>query len=128
MDKKLRSTQISFDTDDGVGTVVINEQVIKKITAIALNDIQGISMSKSNNSDGGIMDLFSKKKQSTKGVHAKIEGDSVKIAIDLVVEYGIGIPALTKAVQEKVKSSVENMTGLTVASVDIRVPDVNINQ
>ena len=46
----------------------------------------------------------------------------------LVVEYGYNIPVVSQKVQEKVKSTIENMTGLEVSDVDIRIAGVNMQK
>ena len=54
----------------------------------------------------------------------EVNGKRVKTELALVVEYGYNIPAISQRVQEKVKSTVENMTGLEVSDVDIRIAGV----
>ncbi len=44
----------------------------------------------------------------------------------LTLDYGYGIPDTAKQVQEKVKLAIENMTGLMVKDVNIRIAGVNI--
>jgi len=44
----------------------------------------------------------------------------------LTIDYGYGIPETAKLVQEKVKNAIENMTGLTVKEVNVRIAGVNI--
>ena len=43
-------------------------------------------------------------------------------------EYGYQIPEVSKKVQEKVKSAIENMTGLTCSDVNIRIAGVNMKK
>ena len=45
----------------------------------------------------------------------------------LNLEYGYSIPETCKKVQEKVKTAIENMTGLTVTDVNIRIAGVNMS-
>jgi len=42
------------------------------------------------------------------------------------MEYGYNIPTTCKKVQEKIKTSIENMTGLEVADVNIRIAGINM--
>ena len=42
------------------------------------------------------------------------------------LNYGYSIKDITSKVQEKVKTAIENMTGLEVADVNIRVAGVEI--
>ena len=46
--------------------------------------------------------------------------------VALLVEYGYNIPAVSQKVQDKVKSAIENMTGLEVTDVNVRIAGVNV--
>ena len=43
------------------------------------------------------------------------------------MEHGYNIPATSQKVQERVKNAIENMTGLTVTDVNIRIAGVNMS-
>ncbi len=42
------------------------------------------------------------------------------------MKYGYHIPSTCKKVQDRVKTSIENMTGLTVSDVEIRVEGIDM--
>ena len=42
------------------------------------------------------------------------------------LKYGFSIPSVCEKVQDKVKSAIENMTGLTVLDVNIKIAGINI--
>lgn len=67
-------------------------------------------------------------KNLAKGVRVEVIGKRVKTYLALIVEYGYNIPAISQRVQEKVKSTVENMTGLEVSDVDIRIAGVSMQK
>ena len=46
--------------------------------------------------------------------------------VTLNIEFGKNILEVSKKVQDKVKSSIENMTGLEVADVNIRIAGVDM--
>ena len=48
----------------------------------------------------------------------------VKIDVNIIVEYGSRIPDVAYEIQTRVKKSVENMTGLKVAEVNVHVQGV----
>ena len=50
----------------------------------------------------------------------------MKVELAVLMEYGYQIPATSQKVQERVKSAIENMTGLTVTDVDVRIVGVNM--
>ena len=60
------------------------------------------------------------------GVKVYVTGKKVKTDVALLVEYGYNIPAVSQKVQDKVKSAIENMTGLEVTDVNVRIAGVNV--
>ena len=63
----------------------------------------------------------------SKGVRIEVDGDEISVTLAINIAYGYNIPEVSKAVQEKVKSTIEMMTGLTVANIDIRIVDVDFD-
>ena len=63
-------------------------------------------------------------KNLSKGVKVDVQEGVVTVALNLNIEYGYNIYETSKTVQEKVKSAIENMTGLDVADVNIRIAGV----
>ncbi len=46
----------------------------------------------------------------------------------LNIEYGYSIMKVSEKVQDKVKAAIENMTGLEVSMVNIRIASVNMEK
>jgi len=65
-------------------------------------------------------------KTVNKGVKVELLDAVVSVDIALIMEYGYNIPTTCKKVQEKIKTSIENMTGLEVADVNIRIAGINM--
>ncbi len=55
-----------------------------------------------------------------------IDGNIVTVDLALIMKYGYNIPITSKQVQERVKSAIENMTGLRVSNVGIRIVGVDM--
>ena len=101
------------------GTVNISEEVVAAIAAVAVSEVEGVfGLSSSFTSD--LKELLGKKNLS-KGVKLSIEEEIVTVECFVVVTYGYEIPTVADAIQENVKSAVESMTGLKVASVHVDV-------
>ena len=49
---------------------------------------------------------------------------SISAKLSLMIRYGFEIPTICARVQEKVKNAIENMTGIGVQDVDIRIATV----
>ena len=124
MEKTLEQNTDVLQEDDDFGTVKIADDVVASIAGIAATEVEGVVSMAGNIGN----ELKSKMgvKNLAKGVKVEVIGKSVKADIALIVEYGYSIPAISQKVQEKVKSTIENMTGLTVTDVNIRIAGVNM--
>ena len=54
--------------------------------------------------------------------------EHVSVDLSLNMKYGYNIPDVSEKVQEKVKSAIENMTGLSVLDVNIKIASVNMEE
>ena len=95
---------------DALGHIHISAEVLAASAAAAALEVEGVS-SLTNPS----------KKNSTRGIHVKLEEEKVVITMSVLMTYGHTIPEVGKAVQEAVKNAIESMSGLEVAAVNISV-------
>ena len=65
-------------------------------------------------------------KNMAKGTRVEVLQKRVKVDLAITIEYGFNIPATCQRVQTKVKNAVENMTGLEVNDVNIRIAGINV--
>lgn len=102
--------------------VVISEEVIAVIAGIAATDIEGVAsltgnMTRETIQKAGLKNL-------SKGIGLQMNEDNLTITISLNIKYGYSVSKISEMVQEKVKTSVENILGLAVTGVNIRVTGV----
>ena len=64
----------------------------------------------------------------SRGARVEVSGEKVKAELAVVMEYGYNIPTTCQKVQAKVKSAIENMTGLEVQDVNIRIAGINVTR
>ncbi len=67
-------------------------------------------------------------KNLSKGVKVDILENIVCVDLALNIEYGYNILETSKTVQEKVKAAIENMTGLVVSDVNVRIASVEMEK
>jgi uncharacterized alkaline shock family protein YloU len=111
------------------GKTTIADTVVEKIAALAAREIPGVY-----NLGGGMTRTFGSVRERIPGARASTgQGVSVEVgerqtAVDLVVvvEYGVEIGELTRAIRRNVIGSIERMTALQVMEVNIAVDDVHI--
>lgn len=106
------------------GEVQIADEVVAAIAGLAATEVKGVATTAGNVTN----DIAGKlgKKNFSKGVKVIVDPDAVSVDMALTLDYGYGIPETAKLVQEKVKLAIENMTGLQVKEVNIRIAGVNI--
>ncbi|SUY47184.1 alkaline shock protein [Clostridium putrefaciens] len=109
--------------DVNLGIVKISDEVVSIIAGIAATEIKGTT-DMSHTVTGGITELFTGKKNNSKGVKVNVEEDSASIDIILNVDYGVKIQDVAGEVQQNVKKAVETMTGLTVSSVNVYIQNI----
>jgi uncharacterized alkaline shock family protein YloU len=106
------------------GTVKIASDVVAVIAALAATEIDGVHSMAGNITNELIGKLGVKK--LSKGVKILMEDGVVRVDMMVVVNYGYSIPDLSRQVQERVSQQIENMTGLSVSDVNVRVAGVNL--
>ena len=114
------------DRATDLGAVRINNDAITAIASIAATEVKGV-----RKMGGGIRstlyDMLTKK-TNVKGVKIQSVDNDVKLAVYIIVDYGVDIPRIADEVQENVKNAVEKMTGLALSEVNVVVEGVAINK
>lgn len=124
MEKTFEQNTYVLQEDEDLGTVKIADDVVAMIAGLAATEVDGVAAMAGNITN----DLMSKMgvKNLAKGVKVEVLGKHVRTELALIIEYGYNIPAVSQRVQDKVKSTIESMTGLEVSDVDIRIAGVNM--
>lgn len=108
----------------GIGEVKIASDVVAVIAALAATEVDGVH-SMAGNITNELIGKFGMKNLS-KGVKVLMENGVVHVDMMIVVNYGYSIPDVSEQVQERVSQQIENMTGLVVPGVNVRVAGVNL--
>ncbi|MGN0649067.1 MAG: Asp23/Gls24 family envelope stress response protein [Oscillospiraceae bacterium] len=105
-----------------VGVIKVSEDVIIKIAEAAAAEVDGVE------SDGQKLAAEKLGSKLLGAVRVKVSGESAAIRIDIVVREGFNAVNAAEAVQNSVKSAVQNMTGLAVSRVDVRVAGIKFKE
>lgn len=106
------------------GGVSIVDEVVAIIAGLAATEVDGVASLAGNLTNELISKAGSNK--LAKGVKVTAESeDSLVIRMSINIAFGYEIPKICEQIQDKVKLAVENMTGLNVISVDIKIASVS---
>ena len=123
MSKEEKKTY-TIKSDENLGEVKIADEVVAIIAGLAAMEVEGVSSMAGN----ATRELIAKlgMKSLSKGVKVDVLDGIVTVTLAFNMSYGYSIKDITAKVQEKVKAAIENMTGLEVADVNIRVAGVDV--
>ena len=126
MEKEADRNTYAVQEEESIGTVKIADDVVAMIAGLATTEVEGVSAMAGNVSN----ELMSKvgMKKLAKGVKVDVFEKHVTVDLAIMMEYGYNIPATCQKVQTKVKTAIENMTGLQVTDVNIRIAGVNMQK
>ena len=129
-EQDTRNTHRIYENDKA-GEVQIADEVVAIIAGLAATEVEGVSSMAGNITNELVGKLGMK--NLSKGVKVEVLENAVSVELALHIsllhmKYGYNIPAVSTKVQEKVKAAIENMTGLMVSDVNIRIAGVDIEK
>ena len=114
----------TIQNDASKGEIKIADEVVAIIAALAATEVEGVASMAGNITNELIGKLGMK--NLSKGVKVDVLEGIVNVSLALNLKYNYSIVEVSARVQEKVKNAIENMTGLEVADVNIKVAGVEM--
>jgi uncharacterized alkaline shock family protein YloU len=126
MEQETTKNSYVLNEDEKFGTVKIADDVVAMIAALAATEVDGVAAMAGNMTN----ELLSRVgvKSLSKGARVYVSNKKVKVELAITMEYGYNIPATCQRVQNRVKAAIENMTGLEVLDVNIRIAGINVTK
>ena len=119
-----RTTYIEHDNSD-LGEVQISNDVLAVISAMAAMEVDGV-VAMAGNITAELVSKLGMKKLS-KGVRVDVVDNTVMVDLSIILRINENIVTISKKVQDKVKTTVENMTAMEVANVNVNIASVATN-
>ena len=114
----------TIQNDASKGEIKIADEVVAIIAALAATEVEGVASMAGNITNELIGKLGMK--NLSKGVKVDVLEGIVTVSLALNLKYNYSIVEVSARVQEKVKNAIEDMTGLEVADVNIKVAGVEM--
>ena len=113
-----------INSDNG-GTIRIADEVLVTIAGTAALEAEGVSgLGISGYFSNDIASKFTRRNIS-RGVLVNVDGNKVTLSLTVCVKFGKKLQAVSREVQERVKSAIETMTGLEVVEVNVSVGNLS---
>lgn len=112
-----------YPTGVGLGTVLINPDVIARIAARAVMEVEGVQLG-SRFSLADVKGIFAPK-EPVKGIHV-VQNNSGRhsIVCEVKIAYGRPMREIAERLQRHMKDMVERMTSLDLEAIDVRIVDI----
>lgn len=101
----------------------ISPDVLYGIVQLALDQVEGLHTVQPPVRVGEILTG-----RRAKGIQIDRGEDGISASLTVCVDYGVEIPKVAVEAQRAVREAVASMTGLSVATVDVTVEDVDLKQ
>ena len=113
-------------SSDDKGSINICQNVVAVIAASAAVDIEGdYGLYQSR---GRELTTVSGKKGISKGIKINIDGDNVSVDVHFIAKLGYAVNEVGTAVQNAVKSAIEEAVGAKVTAVNVHICGVSIKK
>lgn len=119
---ELRKGFTIYEDKDG-NTVQISEDVIASIAAMSMKDIKGV-YAVGSGVKNGIMEKLGWE-DLAKGVTVEVLEDGVIVDVVITVNFDKKIMDVSKEIQDKIQTTIKDMTDMDVIAVNVRVAGVN---
>lgn len=116
---------MSAELNTKKGVISVSNSVIAKLAGYAASQCYGVVGMCAKTGKDGVAKIL-KKDNVDKGIRVKTNDNIIEISLYIVVEYGLNIATIGKTIRESVKYHVENITGMSVASVKVFVENVRL--
>ena len=124
MGLESESGEVTIPVEESTGEIKIANDVVATIAALAATETKGVAYLSGSLTHDVIAKHSSK--NLSKGVRVEVLSGIVNVDVALNIAYGYSIPEVSAKVQERVKSAIENMTGLEVSIVNVRIASVDM--
>ncbi|GEL20550.1 Asp23/Gls24 family envelope stress response protein [Pseudonocardia asaccharolytica] len=117
------------DLETSQGKTTIADTVVSKIAGLATRQVTGVAGfgGGAARAMGAVRERIpGARASSSQGVAVEVGERQAAIDLTIVVEYGVAIVDLARAIRRNVIGSIEQMTGLEVVEVNISVVDMQL--
>jgi uncharacterized alkaline shock family protein YloU len=111
------------------GSTTIADTVVSKVAGLATREVSGVYAlgSGAARAFGAIRERIPGASASvSQGVSVEVGERQAAVDLEILVDYGVSITDLSRAVRRNVITAVEQITGLEVVEVNINVSDVHL--
>ena len=124
LESQKGSVSMKLQTERGI--ITISSDVFTNLTGAAATNCYGVKGMAFRSATDGLVHLL-RRESMAKGVKVTTNEDStISLELHIIVENGVNLMAISRAIMERVKYDVSRTTGVEVKNVDVFVDSMVI--
>ena len=124
LESQKGSVSMKLQTERGI--ITISSDVFTNLTGAAATNCYGVKGMAIRSATDGLVHLL-RRESMAKGVKVTTNEDStISLELHIIVENGVNLMAISRAIMERVKYDVSRTTGVEVKNVDVFVDSMVI--
>lgn len=116
---------MAIKTTNQYGSIEYTDEVLANIAGLATMECYGVVGMASKRATDGFWELL-KRENLSKGVKITSTDEDLLIDLYIIVEYGTKISVIADNIIQKVKYTVEGLTGINVRKVTVNVQGIRV--
>ena len=113
--------------NEDTGIIQIADDVVASIVGLAVTEVDGVSKLTGNITREIVAKLG--KNNLSKGVVVEYDEDQkAKIDVSVEVKFGYNIMDVSKEIQDRVKQTLQTMTGIETSVINVRVSGIDFSE
>ena len=113
-----------INIENHLGTITISYNYLATLIGHTVTGCFGVVSMNPRGAKQNVLHFLKKDTNIDKGVFIKFNKDRFIIELHITVRFGTNVSAIVKSIMNKVRYTVEDETGLTVAKVNVFVDDM----
>lgn len=107
--------------ENHLGTIEISGEYFTHLIGTAVSSCYGVAGMMKSGARQGLRTFFFRRTYPDQGVRVKNEVGGLSVELHISVIYGMNIATIAESIENKVRYTVEQATGMTVKSVNVCV-------
>ena len=117
---------MAAEMSTALGKITIADDLIATIAGYAAVENYGIVGMNAKKASDSFVELFGKDNMRRGVKVTVVSTDVIDVDLYVTLEYGVSLPAVAQNAKSNVKYRVEEMTGITVRTVNVHVENIRV--
>lgn len=112
---------------NGIGEINVSPKMVAMLAANVTESCYGVVGMAARSRTDGIVDLLLGENK-TKGIKVTTDSNKATVELHIIVQFGLNISSICKSIANRVRYTLETVSGIPVKAVNIRVEGIRVSE